>query len=225
MGFKAQTVCPHDVRFFRAQDFGALLVEPAAESFKLVGDFLPRKVTSSVASRAHVQQAEFAFGGRESSRNGLVRRASVLHYERGKFAQQVGGDFRIVLCEGKSSFVGFFQVKVHQLFGHRFARADAFVEQKPVFYFRYGRAFDGGGMRDNRIQIEFVIIKLLPDAERKIFVYRVKKGVHFPTALRIKPAAVDFIFKRLKQSDIISFQLSYDIQRLFVAVYVGENVS
>lgn len=51
----------------------------------------------------------------------------------------------------------------------RFFCRDTFVEQELVFYFRDRAAFDGGGMGNNGIEIEFLVIYLFRDTRFIVF--------------------------------------------------------
>ena len=68
-------------------------------------------------------------------------------------------------CPSDGLLVSSLQVEVHELFHHRFAFSrDTFVEEKLVLNLGHGEAFDGGGVGDDRVEIELLIVKI-----RRIF--------------------------------------------------------
>ena len=63
-------------------------------------------------------------------------------------------------------FVCNLQVQVHHLLYHcALAAGNTFIKQQLRLHFCNGTAFDGGRVRDDRVQIELLIVYLLRDAE------------------------------------------------------------
>ena len=81
------------------------------------------------------------------------------------FKDLVSQVLRVLSCPSDGLLVSSLQVEVHELFHHRFAFSrDTFVEEKLVLNLGHGEAFDGGGVGDDRVEIELLIVKI-----RRIF--------------------------------------------------------
>ena len=72
----------------------------------------------------------------------------------------------MLLCQANAVFVCSFEVEVHHLLLHRPALGrDAFVEEQLVLNLGDRGAFDGGGMGNDRVEIELVVVYLLGDSQ------------------------------------------------------------